>query len=378
MADDDGTLSPLAKFALLAAPTAMLTGFFASYWPFSAWCARTACLRLGRVSNVPARAVASRNLIVPVLFVLLELPVNQAIFVSVMLDIFNCLTITVIYTRSRKVRRLSATALLVHTRACLPDCGGAQVDFRYGVLFGLYVTIIAVTMAMTLRDKLAIFVVVKPEAITNAVTYVPLVIGAQFIVRILIVMRRHRLKVLALRDEKARRLAEGAENNDDHADKYVAHASARHAHAHGWFTHARERRESERATVDSSRRGSIRQGEMSETAAIPGRDRVEDPSTAGHAQGTPAEPSGLARFFVSAVAVEAAQDAAEEAAHHHHHHHAEAGTSAAGGPARARPTVQAGGAKVPLLEAPVDSDNEDNLPEEPLIPVRTDAHLCLH
>ena len=45
-----------------------------------------------------------RNLVVPVAYVLLRLPVNQALFVSVMLDIFNSLTITVIYTRARKVR----------------------------------------------------------------------------------------------------------------------------------------------------------------------------------------------------------------------------------------------------------------------------------
>ena len=37
MADDEGVLPPLAKFALLVAPTAVLTGVVASYWPFSAW-----------------------------------------------------------------------------------------------------------------------------------------------------------------------------------------------------------------------------------------------------------------------------------------------------------------------------------------------------
>ena len=48
-----------------------------------------------------------RNLVVPVAYVLLRLPVNQALFVSVMLDIFNSLTITIIYTRARKVRAAS-------------------------------------------------------------------------------------------------------------------------------------------------------------------------------------------------------------------------------------------------------------------------------
>ena len=34
---DDGLLPPLAKFALLVGPTAVLSGVISSYWPFSAW-----------------------------------------------------------------------------------------------------------------------------------------------------------------------------------------------------------------------------------------------------------------------------------------------------------------------------------------------------
>ena len=48
---------------------------------------------------------ACRNLIVPVCYVVLGLEVNQALFVSVMLDIFNCTTVTWIYTLHRKVSR---------------------------------------------------------------------------------------------------------------------------------------------------------------------------------------------------------------------------------------------------------------------------------
>jgi len=42
---------------------------------------------------------------VPVCYVILQIEeVNQAIFISVMLDIFNCLTVTYLYASRRKVR----------------------------------------------------------------------------------------------------------------------------------------------------------------------------------------------------------------------------------------------------------------------------------
>ena len=50
-------------------------------------------------------SAAPRNLIVPVCYVILQIEeVNQAIFISVMLDIFNCLTVTYLYASRRKVR----------------------------------------------------------------------------------------------------------------------------------------------------------------------------------------------------------------------------------------------------------------------------------
>ena len=69
--------------------------------------------------------------------------------------------------------------------------------------------IIAVTLAITLRDKLRHYIEENDDAVTNAVTFVPLVIGTQFLVRSLILWKRHRQRVKALREEKGRLAANG-------------------------------------------------------------------------------------------------------------------------------------------------------------------------
>jgi len=71
------------------------------------------------------------------------------------------------------------------------------------------VAIIAVILAITLRDKLRHYIEENDDAVTNAVTFVPLVIGTQFLVRSLILWRRHRQRVKAIREEKGRLAANG-------------------------------------------------------------------------------------------------------------------------------------------------------------------------
>ncbi|KCV70507.1 hypothetical protein H696_02856 [Fonticula alba] len=93
----------LATIGAILVPSSLLMGFAASTMSFTAW-----------------------NMICPLLFSAFGLPVFQSLFVSVMLDVFNGLTLTIIYGMNGKV------VLTQVRRGPHPDCRPAGHGERLG------------------------------------------------------------------------------------------------------------------------------------------------------------------------------------------------------------------------------------------------------
>ena len=103
-----------AVLGVVAPIASALTGFAAATLSFTAWCARqhpcrskpivAPCPRLTDLTVHPFRVSHTRrNLIVPLMFTAFALPVWQALFMAVMLDVVNGLTLSIVYGVKRKV-----------------------------------------------------------------------------------------------------------------------------------------------------------------------------------------------------------------------------------------------------------------------------------
>eukprot|EP00999_Lentomonas_sp_LEN2_P002683 NODE_558_length_1368_cov_80.441579_g522_i0.p1 GENE.NODE_558_length_1368_cov_80.441579_g522_i0~~NODE_558_length_1368_cov_80.441579_g522_i0.p1 ORF type:complete len:400 (-),score=62.19 NODE_558_length_1368_cov_80.441579_g522_i0:12-1211(-) len=122
----------LGVFAAVVIPSAFLTGIAAACSSFTAW-----------------------NIMVPLLFTALGLPVFQSLFVSVMLDVCNGLALTLIYGWH------------------------GRVDFRYGVAFGSVTSGIAILIALSLSD----FIENNEQILQSAAAFIPVLIGIQFLIK---------------------------------------------------------------------------------------------------------------------------------------------------------------------------------------------------
>ena len=138
----------------------------------------------------------------PLLFSVFGLPVFQALFVSVMLDVTNGLTLTIIYGLHGKV------------------------DFRYGVTFGVVALAWAVLLSIVLSD----WIEVNEDKLKKAVSFVPLLIALQFLIRGLLAWRRKRRETAEAEAAAAAAEADAAANGtadpEAEADAEAAAAAA--------------------------------------------------------------------------------------------------------------------------------------------------------
>ena len=80
-----------------------------------------------------------------------------------------------------------------------------QVDFRYGVVFGLFTSVVAITMSIVLSG----FIDSNTDALESAAAFVPLLIGIQFSVRAIITYRTRRKQAAARAAAAAAEAASG-------------------------------------------------------------------------------------------------------------------------------------------------------------------------
>ena len=114
------------------------------------------------------------------MFTALGVAVWPTLFMAVMLDVMNGLTLSIVYGLKRKV------------------------DFRYGLIFGLPTAAIAVTIALVLND----FINNNTDALESAAAFVPLIIGIQFGVRAILTYRRRR-QLAAQQQQRQEQAASG-------------------------------------------------------------------------------------------------------------------------------------------------------------------------
>jgi len=111
----------------------------------------------------------------------------------------------------------------------------AQVDFRYGTIFGLFTSSIAITFSIVLSG----WVEQNSDALEKAAAFVPLIIGLQFGARAFVAYRKRRQRQAADAERAANGAAIAPITPLDDGEGCAAHARRRNRGRRSKGAHAR-------------------------------------------------------------------------------------------------------------------------------------------